>query len=199
MKQPKQLQTWFAAVMRRRRTASLVLCLVVVAVLGMKGFVLGQVAVSPGASSGAIPHTPKAVGEGKARLLSHLDPALKMRIRFVLSPPNQDELARFVSDVQDPQSPRFHRFLTMDQWKDRYAPSDADVDAVINWAEANGLKLTYRFGTNLAVVMDGDVQTVEKAVGVSLNKYELNGQRFYSNDRDPVVPPVLANVLQDVL
>src|SRR5215472_2113849 len=101
-----------------------------------------------GSPSGAISHTPRVVSEGKARLISHLDPALKMRVRFVLAPRNQDEAARFINDVQDPRSPVFHHFLTLDEWKARYAPSDADADSVISWAEASGLALTYRFGTN---------------------------------------------------
>lgn len=150
-------------------------------------------------SSAAISHTPGVVSKAKARLVSHLDPTLKMRVRFVLTPPNQDELARFLKDVQDPRSPSFHRFLTLAEWKARYAPSDADVDAVINWAESNGLTLTYRFDTNLAVVMDADVRTVEKVLGLTMNRYEFDGKKFYSNDRDPTVPLGAAHVVQDVL
>src|SRR5262245_21404003 len=109
----------------------------------------GRRASSQGSPSGAISHTPRVVSEGKARLIGHLDPALKMRVRFVLAPRNQDETTRFINDVQDPRSPVFHHFLTLDEWKARYAPSDADADSVISWAEASGLALTYRFGTNL--------------------------------------------------
>jgi hypothetical protein len=47
--------------------------------------------------------------------------------------------------------------------------------------------------------MDGDVQSVEKALKVTLNKYALDGKQFYSNDRNPVLAPHLIGVVRDVL
>jgi hypothetical protein len=162
-------------------------------------FLLGAVALAQLTTVPRIAHTPRVISSSRARLVVHLDSALKMRLAFVLNPPNQDELSQFISDVQDSNSPTFHRFLTFDQWKARYAPSDDAVQAAIKWGESNGLTLVHRFGSNLAIVMEGNVATVERAFGVRLNKYELDGKQFYSNDRDPVAPSGPAGIIRDVL
>src|SRR5438105_1737365 len=67
--------------------------------------------------------TPRPVAEGQARSMRHMDPAQMLRLSLVLEPRDPDELQQLVHDVQDRTSPRFHRFLTFDEWKSRYAPS----------------------------------------------------------------------------
>jgi hypothetical protein len=101
---------------------------------------LGQTVYA--SSAGDIDHTPRIISEGKASKVGHLDPVLKMRLTLVLDPPFQDELNQLNKDLQDPQSPKFHRFLTLAQVKARYAPPDDAVQAVIalgrgEWVDAD--------------------------------------------------------------
>ncbi len=109
-------------------------CVTLCAILAASGCAFGQGVRVHGA-------TPKPVATGAAAAVERMDPAQMLRLTMVLQPRNQDEFQQFLHDVQDRNSPRFHRFLTFDQWKARYAPLDADVAKVNAWAARNGLKV----------------------------------------------------------
>jgi kumamolisin len=122
-----------------------------------------------------------------------------MRITVELQPRRADELQRFVDDLQRPSSPVFHRFLSFDQWKSRYAPSNADVRRVVAWASSRGLTTTHRFADNLAIVLDGPVAAVERTFRLHLNSYFYHGHQFYANDRDPTIDAAVSTTVKDVL
>jgi hypothetical protein len=142
--------------------------------------------------------TPAPVAEGRARAVGRLDSKQMLRLTLVLQPPNQDELRQFLRDVQDRDSPRFHQYLTFDQWKARFAPTNGEVARVQAWARRIGLNPVHVFRNNLAVKVESDVETIEAAFGVRLNHYEYGPRRFFANDRDPVMPSELAGVLKNV-
>jgi hypothetical protein len=142
--------------------------------------------------------TPQVVKAGHAQLGAHMNPKQMLRLTLVLQPPRQDELQQFLHEVLDPRSPRFHQFLTFDEWKSRFAPTDAQVASVDGWARGQGLSGVHRFGNNLAVKVEGPVDAVERAFGLRLNHYELGARRFFSNDRDPTIPHRLGGLLKDV-
>jgi hypothetical protein len=142
--------------------------------------------------------TPAVVATGQARALAPLDPQQPLRLTLVLQPPHQDELQRFLRQALDPRSPRFHQFLTFDQWKARYAPTDSQVAAATAWARANGLASVHQFRNNLALKVEGTAASVERAFRVQLNRYQAGSRRFFSNDRDPALPQAVAGLVKDV-
>src|SRR5262249_33152370 len=95
---------------------------------------LGMVCLHPAAAAAEqgprIPSVvPREVGTGLAGLQGRMDPQQMLRLTLVLQPPRPEELQRVIDEVDAPNSPRFHRFLTFDEWKARFAPSDATVDS----------------------------------------------------------------------
>jgi hypothetical protein len=142
--------------------------------------------------------TPQSVASGQATLQAQLDPDQDMRLTLVLQPPRSAELERLIADQQDPTSPRFHQFLTFDQWKARFAPSNADVRRVTAWARSAELTVRQTFRNNLAVQVVGTVAAVQNAFGVTMNRYAAGGQTFFSNDRDPHLPQALVGVVKDI-
>jgi hypothetical protein len=142
--------------------------------------------------------TPRPVADGSAQFSKHMNPAQMLRLTLTLQPVQQDDLAQFLRDVQDPHSSRFHQFLTFNEWKKHYAPSDASVAMVRGWAQRNGLKVVHEFRNNLAIKVEGDTATIEKAFDVQLNHYTTATRTFYSNDRDPAFPVELTGVLDHV-
>jgi Pro-kumamolisin, activation domain len=142
--------------------------------------------------------TPEVVASGQAHLQARMDPRQLLRLTLVLQPRHQDELQRFLEQVLDPRSPRFHQFLTFDQWKARFAPTDGQVAAAAGWAHANGLASVHTFRNNLALKVEANAATVERAFDLQLNHYQLGNRRFFSNDRDPAIPQAMVGLLKDV-
>jgi subtilase family serine protease len=143
--------------------------------------------------------TPSAVTSGVAKFVSHYTPTEKLRFTIALKPQNAAEQEQLIEDIYTKESPNFHKFLTADEWNARFAPSAADEQAIVNWANASGLTVTARHSHRLTISLEGNADRIEKAFSLKINNYQLGAQSFYSNDRDPVLPAHLAPAIQSVL
>jgi len=146
--------------------------------------------------------TPRQVVDGTAIRLGHYDPAKMLRLAIALAPAHLAEAHKFVEEVQDKQSPLFHQYLTVEQWRDRFGPSAEDEQAAVDWAKSQGLTVTQRYKNRLVVDVEAPAGTIEKALGVTINSYRLPAEHgfeertAFSNDRDPVLPARLSGVVQ---
>ncbi len=142
--------------------------------------------------------TPQPVLNGSYTLVGPFDPTQMLRLVIGLQPPSLAEEEQFLKDVQTKGSPTFHQFLTADEWNARFAPAAQDEQAVVDWANSQGLTVTKRFPNRLTVDLQGPVGTIEKAFGIKINAYQNGAQNFYSNDRDPAIPASLSKIVHSV-
>src|SRR5262249_58155494 len=73
------------------------------------------------------------------------------RVVVGLSLRQREALEAFLADVQDPASPRYHQFLTQDEFNALYAPDPGDEEAVVAHLEQSGLTVTDRAPNRLLV------------------------------------------------
>jgi Pro-kumamolisin, activation domain/Abnormal spindle-like microcephaly-assoc'd, ASPM-SPD-2-Hydin len=152
-----------------------------------------------GAPSGFTPFTPQHISDGTASLVGHYNPSQTLRLAIVLRPPHWAEEQRFLQQLQTKGSPQFHHFLTAEQWNARFSPSVADEQAVVSWAQSQGLQVTHRYPNRLIVDVAAPVATLERAFGVTINSYQLPNRSFFSNDRDPQLPANLSGIVQTII
>ena len=152
--------------------------------------------VSTSVERGSIP-TP--VEERQARFVQSLAPAQAMRITLILLPPRRSDLEKLVAQITNPQSPGYRQFLTFQQWKRDFAPSENDTNIVADWVKQAGLSEVYRFPTNTGIVVQGTVDTIQRALGVQLSEYEFEGHHFFANNRRPSLPPFIAARVDTIL
>ena len=50
----------------------------------------------------------------------------------------QQAAAQLVSEQQDPASPNYHRWVTPEQYADRFGVSQNDVAQVVQWLQSQG-------------------------------------------------------------
>jgi hypothetical protein len=151
-----------------------------------------------GAPSGFPRFTPQQVSDGTARLVGHYNPSQMLRLVFGLQPPRMAEEEQFLEELQTKGSPQFQHFLTAEEWNVRFAPSAQDEQAVVDWARGQGLTVTRRFPNRLLVDVEAPVATIEKALNLTINSYQLGVTTFFSNDRDPAIPASLAGIVHSV-
>jgi hypothetical protein len=84
----------------------------------------------PGTINGSVP---RIVSGGRAHAVRALDPTLPIRVRLMPHRRNTPELKAFVSDLYAPSSPGFLQFLSFNEWKTRFGPSDQDLAAIEAW------------------------------------------------------------------
>ena len=147
----------------------------------------------------AISHVPLAVQNGSAQLVGPYNPQQMLRLVFALKPPHLQEEEEFLNQLQDPNSPQFHQYLSEQEWDERFAPAPQDEQAVVDWAQSQGLRVTQRYSSRLLVDVEAPVATIERALNVNINAYQKDQKQYFSNDSDASIPGVLADIVQAVL
>jgi hypothetical protein len=161
-------------------------------------------AAAAAAQTRHLSQTPAVVLDGRAVLQGHYDPTQMLRLAIALTPPHMVEEQQFLEDVQNKQSPLFHRFLSAGEWNARFGPTEEDEQAVVDWAASQGLTITHRYANRLVVDVEAQAGVIENAFHVTLNRYRMaddNGPEEYSvfsNDRDPQLPSRLTEVVASV-
>jgi xanthomonalisin len=112
-------------------------------------------------------------------------------MRFGIILPIRDEagLDEFLQEVNDSSSPSYRRFLTVPEFTARFAPTQEDYDAVIAFAEANGMTVTKRFANRLLIDVTAPVASINKAFHLTMGVYQhpTEDRTFISPDREPTV------------
>ena len=96
-------------------------------------------------------HTRDVVTSGHAARVGRLRPDRVLKLAIMLPLRNQAALAQLLSDLRNPQSPSYLRYLSVQEFTDQFGPTQKDVDAVVGFAKANGMTVT-RTTTNRMVV-----------------------------------------------
>jgi kumamolisin len=182
----------FRFLLSGNRSVSLGLVALLLACGGMPVYLLAQ-------QRAVIPQTPRAVREGSAQLIAHYDSNQMLRVAFALKPPHLQEEEQLLRQLQDKNSPQFHKYLSEKEWNERFAPSAEDEQAVVEWAQTQGLTITQRYPNRLLVDVEAPAGVIEKAMIVTINRYQIGNASYFSNDRDPAIPAALTGVVHAVL
>ena len=100
------------------------------------------IAVRAQAQSIMTRHVREAVSSGEAQPVGRLASSQVMNLNLVLPLSDPDGLESFLSDVYDPGSSSFHKFLTPTEFTAKFGPTQAQYDAVVQFAVSNGFTVT---------------------------------------------------------
>jgi subtilase family serine protease len=121
-----------------------------------------------------------------------------LSLRFRMTAAQSAALTRLLADQQTPSSPRYHRWLTPEQFADQFGLSAADIASVCAWLQAHGLEVTGAARSRTFVSFSGTVDQVNQAFGLSLHTVSYQGEQHIANLTDPVLPAALADVVLSV-
>ena len=134
-------------------------------------------------------HIHEAISNGQANWVERLPASQSLQLNIVLPLRNEAELDNLLTQLYNPKSSLYHQFLSVEEFTERFGPSQEDYDAVISFAEKNGLKVTGTSPNRLVVDVEGRVVDIEKAFHVNMNVYQhpTEDRVFYSPDKEPTV------------
>jgi len=114
---------------------------------------------------------------------ARLDLAIGLQLR------NREELTNLLHDLYDPASPRFHRYLTPEQFAERFGPTEADYENAKAFARAHGLTITGVHPNRTLLDVSGAAADVEKTFHVNLRLYRhpTEARLFRAPDVEPWV------------
>jgi len=120
-------------------------------------------------------------------------------VRVYLDWQNPDEAASLAAAVSDPSSAQYGQFLTPQQFRQRFAPAQASVQAVQQWLTSQGFNVVYTPQNNLYVSAEGTVAQASAALGVSFATYAVEGLTLRAPTSDPSVPASLGGIVSSVV
>jgi subtilase family serine protease len=100
-----------------------------------------------------------------------------------------------VKEVSNPGSAQFHHYLSLRTWVARYAPTTAAVAKAIAWLRAEGFSVGALPKDRLFVPASGSAAKVEKAFGVTLGYYKVNGHTVRLANGSLSIPSSLNGVV----
>src|SRR3981189_2904378 len=128
-----------------------------------------------------------------------LDNSTPIHIAVGLSLRNQNTLVQYVRAANDPSSPLFGNWLTVDQFVAGYGPTSSQVQAVVSYLTANGFANIQAEPNNLFVTADGTPVQVQRAFNTGIGTFQQNGNTVYANLSDAQAPSSLGGLVGSVL
>jgi len=101
--------------------------------------------------------------------------------------------------LSTPGSATYGHYLSPAQFRQRYAPSQADVTAVQQWLRQAGLSVVYTPENNQYVAVEGTAAQAEVAFGTKLAEYRAQGEVLRAPEGAVTVPTGLAGKVSAVV
>ena len=132
-------------------------------------------------------HVRDAVRNGAAQPIGRLSEKQVMNLDVVLPLRDDAALKTFLEDLSNPHSSSYRHFLTVAEFTERFGPSQADYDAVVRFAKANGFAVVGGTRDGMEVQIKGSVSAIESAFHVNMVTYRhpIENRIFYGPDREP--------------
>ena len=112
---------------------------------------------------------------------------------------NPSAVEAFAKAVSDPRSSSYGKYLTPQQFRQQFAPSEQQVAAVRSWLSGQGFTIDYTPLNNHYVVAEGTVAQAAAAFGTTFGMYAVSGLVLRSPTSEISLPRSLAGVVSGVL
>jgi len=112
---------------------------------------------------------------------------------------NASAVQALAKAVSTPSSPSYGHYLTPQQFRQQFAPSQGDVNTVESWLRSQGFQIDYQPLNNHYVEAEGTVAQANAAFGVTLNEYSYDGMTLRAPSSALTIPSSLAGVVDAVV
>ncbi len=114
------------------------------------------------------------------------------------SPAQQADLDAFVAQQQDPSSPSYHKWLTPEEFAERFGVSQDDIDKIVAWLGQHNLTVKSVARGRNAIAFGGAAGDVGAAFGVAIHHYQTGVELHYANATAPAIPAAFQGVVSAI-
>jgi subtilase family serine protease len=122
-----------------------------------------------------------------------------MTLLMAPSASQQKALDRLLAQQQDPKSPNYHKWLTPQQYADRFGLSQNDLVKVITWLASQGFQILSIGGGRDSVIFSGTAALVQRAFGTEIHGYKVDGEEHFANSTPLMIPAALSGIVTGVM
>jgi hypothetical protein len=135
------------------------------------------------------------------RELSPAEPTLRMERMLLLLGPSEDvqpQVRALIDSQHDKKSANFHKWLTPEQFGERFGPAQQDIDAITNWLQQKGFDTIKPSRGRGTIEFSGTAGTVQQAFGTQMRYYQFKGEKHLANSSDISIPRAMAGIVRGV-
>ncbi len=151
-----------------------------------------DVALLPG---GVRPQVSRSLDQGR---VPPSKPLQRMAIFFKPSAAQQADLDQLLREQQDPASPNYHKWLTPEQYGQRFGMNPDDLAKVSAWLQAQGFQNISVARSRTEIAFDGNAGQASAAFHTSIHQFVFNGKTHYANTTSPKLPSAFAETVSSV-
>jgi subtilase family serine protease len=122
------------------------------------------------------------------------------RVTLVMapSPSQQVALNLLLAQQQDRSSPNYHKWLTPEQFAERFGVSQGDISKITAWLQSQSFQVFSVPRGRTSVSFSGTAAQIQSAFKTEIHRYNVNGQTHIGNSTAVQVPAVLSGVVTGV-
>ncbi len=128
-------------------------------------------------------------------------PILKMQRMTLFFQPTAEQQAaldQLLAEQQDPSSPNYHKWLTPEEFADRFGISAQDANTLAAWLSSQGFTVDQIARSRTWIAFSGIAAQVDAAFQTSIHNYLVGGKMHYAASSDPSIPAAFAGVVTGI-
>ncbi len=128
-------------------------------------------------------------------------PSLQMDHIFLFlqrSPQQEQALNQLIEQLNDRKSQNFHKWLTAEEFGERFGVDQDDIQAVTNWLQSHGLRVNQVYTNRMLIDFSGTAAQVGQAFHTQIGQLQVGGEAHIANMSDPMIPASLSPVVAGI-
>ncbi|HEX9285549.1 MAG TPA: protease pro-enzyme activation domain-containing protein, partial [Nitrospirales bacterium] len=122
-----------------------------------------------------------------------------MQLQLHRSSDQEQALQQFIEELQSPNFPNFHKWLTAQEFGDRYGVAQQDLDTLTRWLESHGFHVDVVYPSGMVIDFSGNAGQVREAFRTEIHHLDVKGEKHTANMSDPRIPVALASVVTGIV
>jgi len=107
-------------------------------------------------------------------------------------------LEAFLDDVQNPRSANYHRWLSPEEFGNRFGANASDLAKVTSWLQGAGFQVHDVARGRHWITFSGTAGQVNRAFRTEIHRYLVNGRQHFANATEIAIPEDLSAVVAGV-
>jgi Pro-kumamolisin, activation domain/Bacterial Ig-like domain (group 3)/Subtilase family len=110
----------------------------------------------------------------------------------------QETLMQYLSDLENPSSASYHKWLTPAQYGAQFGVAAPDLQTVESWLQSHGFRIEKVPASNNLIEFSGTLGEIQNAFHTSIHAFSVRGELRFANVTDVQIPSALAPVIASV-
>jgi subtilase family serine protease len=119
----------------------------------------------------------------------------RVTIMFKTTAQQQADLNSLLEEQQDPSSPLYHKWLTPEEFGERFGLNRSEFDNAVEWLQDRGFTIDERAPGRNWIAFTGTARQLAESFNVRIHEYAVNGETHYATATEPSVPAAFGNAV----